>query len=132
MRRSGFGVGLALAVLFGLALVLPLSAPAHATTGSPARTTATTPSTVARPSVLSEPGQGWLTGRRQRLLAVWLLVDVGGLLFWYGSGPVRAPKLLGAVGAHRPEPETVEPELRPVGGIGRFARPRSGPPSRLL
>lgn len=132
MRRAGFGAGLALAVLFGLALVLPRSAPARATTGSSAHTTATKQSTVARPSVPAQPGQGWLTGRRQRLLAVWLLVDVGGLLFWYGAEPVRAPKLLGAVGAHRLEPETVEPDIRPVRGIGRFARPRSGPPSRLL
>ena len=43
----------------------------------------------------------------------------------------RAPRLLGSLGATSAAPDIVAvPGVRP-GGIGRFAKPRSGPPRRL-
>jgi hypothetical protein len=91
----------------------------------------THPSFSTRAVTVPEPGDGWLTGRRQRLAAVWVLIDVGGLLFWYGSAPARRPRLLGSVGAHRGTPDSDDEPDAPVRGIGRFARPRRGPPGRL-
>ena len=125
MRRAA----LTLAVAIVLTVVALLAAPAMATSTSSAVARPGGPAATAQPS---RPGEGWLTGRRQRLLAVWILIDVGGALLWFGSEPVRAPKLLGSVGAHRPAPPPDDRREPPVRGIGRFARPRNGPPSRLL
>lgn len=125
MRRAGLGA----CVVLALAVGVLLAGPSLAATPAPAGSSA--PSVAAHPAP-ARPGQGWLTGRRQQLLAVWILVDVGGLLLWFGSEPARAPKLLGSVGAHRAARAEEEAEDQPVRGIGRFARPRSGPPSRLV
>ncbi|MHB1911672.1 MAG: hypothetical protein ACYCTI_06410 [Acidimicrobiales bacterium] len=94
------------------------SAPVHRTTAA---------KTVSAP----EPGQGWLTGRRQRLLAVWILLDVGAVLLWYGSDTVRPARLLGSLGARQTAPTGPIERDPAVGGIGRFARHRDGPPNRL-
>jgi hypothetical protein len=50
-------------------------------------------------------------------------------LWWFGGQQARAPRLLGSLGEG-----AVVDEGRlyvPSGGIGRFARPRTGPPPRL-
>jgi hypothetical protein len=121
-RAAGVAV-----VAVGLAIAVLLGDPARATATATRPTTAAASLATTPPA---RPGEGWLTGRRQRLLAVWILIDVGGALLWFGSEPARPPKLLGSVGAHRPTPPPDEEQ--PVRGIGRFARPRSNPPSRLL
>ena len=123
MRRGALGAIVALGLMMGVLL----AAPALAATTPSSRSTA--PSATTQPA---RPGEGWLTGRRQRLLAVWILVDVGGALLWFGSAPARAPKLLGSVGAHRSSLPTEGAPDQEVRGIGRFARPRTAPPSRLL
>ncbi|MHB1854543.1 MAG: hypothetical protein ACYCSJ_07515 [Acidimicrobiales bacterium] len=116
---------LLLAGAVGLGVGAPASA-AGAVASAPVGHTAAV-RTVSAP----EPGQGWLTGRRQRLLAVWVLIDVGAVLLWYGSDPVRPPRLLGSLGARQATPiDPIEHDLE-VGGIGRFARHRDGPPKRL-
>jgi len=109
----GVGVGAPAAAAWAAA-----SAPVHRTTAG---------QTVSAP----EPGQGWLTGRKQRLLAVWVLLDVGAVLLWYGSDTVRPPRLLGSLGARQASSADPLEEEHTVGGIGRFARRRSGPPNRL-
>ena len=115
-------------MVIGMAVILSLGGPVRAATTSP---TGSKP-TAARVAAPPEPGQGWLTGRRQRLLAFRILVDVGGLMLWFGAEPARSPRLLGSVGAHRAVPAPEEEPDEPVRGIGRFARPRSAPPHRLL
>jgi hypothetical protein len=125
VRRAVLGA----AAVLALTVLVLLAGPSKAATSPPVPSPAPSATTHAMPA---GPGQGWLTGRRQRLLAVWILVDVGGLLLWFGSEPVRAPKLLGSVGAHRAAPPPEDTEDQPIRGIGRFARPRRGPPSRLV
>jgi hypothetical protein len=60
-----------------------------------------------------------------RQLAVGLLLAIA-VAWWYvGGQSARAPRLLGATAGRA---DTVTP---PFGGIGRFARPRTGPARRL-
>lgn len=117
------------AVILALGLVLAAPGAAYAAAAVPAHHHSSVASTPP------QPGQGWLTGRRQQLLGVWLLVDVGLLIGLYGSGPVRSPRLLGSVGAHRGRTGSEEDEAEAppveVRGIGRFARVRTGPPHRI-
>jgi len=118
---------LLLAGAIGSAAAVPATAAWAASAGPLA------PSHAAAAKVVSvpQPGQGWLTGRKQRVLAVLVLLDVGAALLWYGSDTVRPPRLLGSVGAHRSgrvDPVEHDPTVR---GIGRFARSRSRPPHRL-
>lgn len=79
-----------------------------------------------RPSVASASRIGWITSRRQRLVGVWLLVDTGLVLLLFGARQQRQPRLLGSLGSRSVGPAPEPPG--PVGGLGRFARPRSGPP----
>ena len=109
----GVGVGAPAAAVWAAG-----SAPVHRTAAA---------QTVSAP----EPGQGWLTGRKQRLLAVWVLLDAGAVLLWYGSDTVRPPRLLGSLGARQASSGDPLEEEQTMGGIGRFARRRSGPPNRL-
>jgi len=66
--------------------------------------------------------------RGERLMAVALLLAMGVGLWWVGGQPARPPRLLGSLAAAR------VPDDAPTvaGGIGRFARPRSGPAPRLF
>jgi hypothetical protein len=76
---------------------------------------------------------GLMGGRRQQLLGVWLLVDAGLVLFLLGSEFEPPPRLLGSLGAYR-STEAADAKAaagQELGGIGRFARPRTGPPARL-
>jgi hypothetical protein len=64
--------------------------------------------------------------RAERLMALSLLLLLAAALWWVGGKPVRAPRLLGSLGAGLP---AVTDEIR-LGGIGRFARvrPNERPP----
>ncbi len=67
--------------------------------------------------------------RGERLLAVALLLLLAVGLWWIGGKPVRPPRLLGSLGNGQ---AVAGPEVR-TGGIGRFARVRTGPrPPRLF
>jgi hypothetical protein len=76
---------------------------------------------------------GLMGGRRQQLLGVWLLIDAGLALLLFGSELEPPPRLLGALAARAPvEPsDDQRASGQERGGIGRFARPRTGPPARL-
>jgi len=122
--------------------------PAQASPPAPGGPAATSPARGGRTPVAaaaggaSRPapggGPGWLGGRRQQLLGVWLMADVVLVLYLFASDAERAPRLLGSMAARRRErgATPVEETLETVGdqevrGIGRFARPRSGPPRAL-
>jgi hypothetical protein len=67
--------------------------------------------------------------RRERIMAVSMLLAMAGALWWLGGNPGRGPRLIGAVAGRTPgEGSAPSPLLR---GIGRFARPRGGPAPRL-
>jgi hypothetical protein len=95
---------------------------------------------VARPQVgRAIPASGFRNpfrpdaSRGERLLAVSLLLAMGGALWWFGGQQLRAPRLLGSLGAAAFPADDGERERRGNGGIGRFARPRGGlRPPRLF
>ena len=62
------------------------------------------------------------------MMAVALLLALAGGLWWVGGKPVRAPRLLGSLGAG----SDVVDEPVATGGIGRFARQRAGRAPRLF
>ncbi|HMC53309.1 MAG TPA: hypothetical protein VKI64_11160 [Acidimicrobiales bacterium] len=68
---------------------------------------------------------GFTTARRQQVMSVGLLLAIAGALWWMGGATQRAPRLLGSLGGRGPEP--VVAAVR-VGGVGRFARPRTAAP----
>jgi hypothetical protein len=79
------------------------------TSRAPNRITSANPIPVSRASKDS--------GRGQRILAAILLFALAGVLWWFGSGPTRPPRLLGSIGSGAEHVPTVR-------GVGRFARPR--------
>jgi hypothetical protein len=66
--------------------------------------------------------------RADRMMAVGILLLMGTGLWWVGGMPLRGPRLLGSLGHGR---ATDEPPVS-NGGIGRFARLRTGRPPRLF
>jgi hypothetical protein len=66
--------------------------------------------------------------RRERIMAVALLAALAGVLWWLAGLRERAPKLLGGLSVAE---VAVDVPTGRVGGIGRFARPREAPPTRL-
>lgn len=66
--------------------------------------------------------------RRERLMAVALLLSMAVAMWWKGGSPARTPRLIGAA-AGRSTPSTPPPPA--LRGIGRFARERFGRPRRL-
>ena len=62
-------------------------------------------------------------------MAVALLGLLAVALWWIGGQPVRAPRLLGSLGAGAPTAAVAEVK---TGGIGRFARVRDGSAPRLF
>ncbi|HET9732128.1 MAG TPA: hypothetical protein VFP54_05585 [Acidimicrobiales bacterium] len=81
--------------------------------------------TQARPVVQ----KALIGGRRLQVLGVILLVDAVGTMIFLATKPERAPRLLGSLAARRSA--TPLPAAVSLGGVGRFARPRTGPPRRL-
>jgi hypothetical protein len=121
--------------------------PSVGTTSSPTGTGPSTaptpgsgPTAVAAP-ISSAPGGGSGagdpgSGRAGRVMAFGLLVILMLALVGLAARPERVPRLLGSVGAARRATAPTAPGAVPVvataaGGIGRFARPRTGPPRRL-
>ncbi len=87
------------------------------------------PSQVAVPAAIANPFRKDAS-RSERLMAVAILGALAAALFWIGGQPVRAPRLLGSLGAGQPVDVAMSPD---TGGIGRFARPRGeGRPRRLF
>ena len=67
--------------------------------------------------------------RGQRAIALAILLALVAALWWFGGQQGRAPRLLGSLG-EASSPASSELYVA-MGGIGRFARPRTGPPPRL-
>lgn len=72
-----------------------------------------------------------------RVMAFCLLVATGLALFFLAAQPDRAPKLLGPLSARvrgpakAPDGRAGTPSPAVIGGLGRFARERTAPPTRL-
>jgi len=60
--------------------------------------------------------------RAERIMAVGILLAMAAALWWFGGQNVRAPRLLGSLGAGQPIDAAAESK---TGGIGRFARIRN-------
>lgn len=69
-----------------------------------------------------------LDNRFDRILAVSLLFLMGFALWWLGGVETRPPRLLGSLGSGSAPVSAGDTRL---GGVGRFARARSGRPPRL-
>jgi hypothetical protein len=71
--------------------------------------------------------------RAPQLVAILTLLLVGAALWWLGSQPQRAPRLLGSVGgaASREADVPVAAATARPRGVGRFARIRTAAPNRL-
>jgi len=88
---------------------------------------------VASPPVAAAVAE---ESRAASVVAVMALLAVGGGLWWLSGKPARAPRLLGSVGgasaasveAPAAVPASAQPPRR---GIGRFARPRTSPPTPI-
>jgi hypothetical protein len=101
---------------------------------------AATPATTARPTTSTpgffRPRLAKVSAKRaQRALAFGVLLAIAAALWWFGGQPARSPRLLGSLGEGRDDDAGEGGAASPVylvsGGIGRFARPRTGPPPRL-
>ena len=87
---------------------------------------ASRPGRVAVPAGRVSNPFGPDASRGERIMAVLLLLAMGGALWWVGGQPTRAPRLLGSLGAGA---VTIDPAVAGAStpkGIGRFARPRLG------
>lgn len=69
-------------------------------------------------------------GRAGRILAISVLLLLGVVMFGLSAYPIGHARQLVPVGAGR-SPAPVVPLTSQVGGIGRFAKPRTAPPRRL-
>lgn len=81
------------------------------------------------PQPIAEVFEPLTESRAGRILAMAILLAMGGGLYWLSGQPVRQPRLLGALGGGA-APVAVEPADRGH-GIGRFRRERTAPPNRL-
>jgi hypothetical protein len=64
-----------------------------------------------------------------RVAAVVALAVIGAAMWWMGGRPLPSPRLLG--GTSTGAVDVGDTPTGKVGGIGRFARPRSAPPNRF-
>ena len=113
-----------------------LSAPALPLSPAPAATPAATPRATRTTPGLFRPRLAKVSAKRaQRALALGLLGLVAAAVWWFGGGQARSPRLLGSLGESEAGGQLAAdggaPLYLPSGGIGRFARPRTGPPPRL-
>jgi len=103
----------------------PLSEPV---TPPPATAAARQPTVALRPEAPALIGH-ISSKRAQRAVALGVLLAMVAAVWWFGGQPVRSPRLLGPLGG-RGGAATPGVYVR-AGGIGRFARPRAKPPTRL-
>jgi hypothetical protein len=101
-------------------IATPTTVAPSAEVAAPGAPVATTP--VADVAPESKPGQ---------LAAIALLVAIGGALWWLSSRPQRTPRLLGSIGSGAAPVENVLVRTSRPRGVGRFARPRSAPPTAI-
>jgi len=115
----------------------PTLAPASPALSSPASEVPLAAGPAANPSTPTPPGppslrlrpagrtSSWTSARQQQVMAVGLLLAIAGALWWMGGVAQAAPKLLGSLGGRKPD--TASATVR-IGGVGRFARPRTAAP----
>lgn len=112
----------------GGALSLPVFAPdAPAPAAAPVLTDAS-PSVGLRQAFPVSVPLPLVDDRGERAMAAGLLLLMGAALWWFGGAQARAPRRLGSMGSAAVDLDAVPARL---GGIGRFARARSGRPTRL-
>jgi hypothetical protein len=70
--------------------------------------------------------------RWQRFMAVGLLLAMAAAMWFVVGQPSHTPRLLGALTGRRATPAFDGDSESPLGGIGRFAKPRVGKPRRLF
>lgn len=108
-----------------------VSAPIDAPVLEVPETTPTEPSEEAAPlpQPVAEVFEPFTESRAGRILAMVILLAMGGGLWWLSGQPIRQPRLLGALGGGAvPVVATTSETGR---GIGRFRRERTAPPNRL-
>ena len=69
--------------------------------------------------------------RTARVISTLVLVAMALGFYWLSTQQQRSPRLLGALASATGGRVVVTPRVERARGIGRFARPRSTPPSRL-
>lgn len=109
----------------------PTAAPASAAPGGgPSYQASGAPAAAPRSASAVTPVGTGGPGRAGRILAVSVLLLLGVVMFGLAGYQGRSPRLLLPVGAAKAvaPAAAVQPN---VGGIGRFAKPRTGPPRRL-
>jgi hypothetical protein len=86
---------------------------------------------LRRPTARPRPAVPVAASRQlaDRVTAVVALAVIGAAMWWLGGRPMPAPRLLGGTAAG--EVDVTDAPVARVGGIGRFARPRSAPPNRF-
>lgn len=93
----------------------------------------TTPETPA--AVTTAPAKPISENRTARYMAVGVLLAIGVAFWWLASQPERAPRLLGSLGAAArtadPAPAAARVAAVRIRGVGRFARPRTAPPTPI-
>lgn len=104
----------------GPVYVVPTTPPAPR---APAVPRVNLPPRVAQPAVA--PGDE----RGERIMAVSLLMALAVAWWWFGGQQSRGPVLLGSLGGEGRRPRRVG---EPTGGVGRFARPRTTKPRKLV
>ena len=103
--------------------------PTPTTTPTRPRATANRPEVGFRPA--SRPVAA-VDDRADRIFAVSVLFAIVAALWWVGGQQVNAPRLLGSLGVRRGAVESGGPApAAPIGGVGRFARPRPSRPPRI-
>jgi hypothetical protein len=112
-----------------------LSTPPLPLSPAPAATPAATPRATGATPRLFAPRLAKVSAKRaQRALALGMLGLIAAAVWWFGGKQARSPRLLGSLGESKAGDLAAEggsPLYVPLGGIGRFARPRTGPPPRL-
>jgi len=110
------------------------AAPATPSAPAPVPVESTSGEVAAPPASLDlTPAADLPDGSRMpQIVAAGLLAAIGAALWWLGGQPERAPRLLGSVGGRAATAEfAVAAVERPVRGVGRFARPRTAPATRI-
>lgn len=87
------------------------------------------------PPAVTEPVKAVTDSRAARIMAVSLMLAIGAAFWWLASQPERAPRLLGSLGSAarsaNPAPAAGRVAAARPRGVGRFARPRSQPPTPI-